>query len=36
MFTNIDIASDSRMSRSLTGLCWFDDVIWICASRLVS
>ena len=36
LFTNTDIASDSRMSSPHTGLPWFDDIIWIVASRLVS
>ena len=36
LFTHTDIASDSRMSSPLTGLPWFDDIIWIFASRLVS
>ena len=36
LFTNIDIASDSRMSSPLTGLPLFDGIIWIVASRLVS
>ena len=35
-FTHTDVASDSRMSSPLTGLPWFDDIIWIFASRLVS
>ena len=34
--THTDIAPDSRMSSPLTGLPWFDDIIWIFASRLVS
>ena len=36
LFTHTDIASDSLMSSPLTGLPWFDDIIWIFASRLVS
>ena len=36
LFTHTDIASDSRMSSPLTGLPWFDDIIWIFASRLVN
>ena len=36
LFTNTDIASDSRMSSPLTGLPLFDDIIWIVASRLVN
>ena len=36
LFTHTDVALDSRMSSPLTGLPWFDDIIWIFASRLVS
>ena len=36
LFTKTDIVLDSRMSSPLTGLLWFDDIIWIVASRLVS
>ena len=36
LFTNTDIASDSLMSSPLTELPWFDDIVWIFASRLVS
>ena len=32
----LKVAPDSRMSSPLTGLPWFDDIIWIFASRLVS
>ena len=33
---SVNVALDSRMSSPLTGLPWFDDIIWIFASRLVS
>ena len=36
MFIDTDMASDSRMSSPLTGLPWFDDIIWINAARLMS
>ena len=36
LFTHTNIAPDSRMSSPLTGLPWFNDIIWIGASRLVS
>ena len=29
LFTNTDIASDWRTTSPLTGLPWFDDIIWI-------
>ena len=35
LFAITDFASDSRMSSSLTGLPWFDDIIWINAAHLV-
>ena len=35
LFTNTDIAPDSRMSSPLTGLPLFYHIIWIVASRLV-
>ena len=36
LFTNTDIATDSRMNSPLNGLPLFDGSIWIVASRLVS
>ena len=36
LFAHTVFALDSRMSNPLAGLPWFDDIIWIGASRLVS
>ena len=36
LLTNTDIASDLRMSSPLAGLPWFDDIIWMVVSHLVS
>ena len=36
LFTHSDIALDSPMRSPLTRMPWFDDIIWIVASRLVS